>query len=637
MALRSSPVGPEWRRRALGALLAVVLGLAESVDAAEQATEDQAALAADLTAAGEAFTPALAERLESARRDLAAAAAALERALVPGSPRGEAWKAYLFWPAFQRQLAPGAALEFTALRATLDRLTNGERGLERPEFQAVAAAIRRLIAIGRIERVRDPQAYLAQQAERLAMLLGRDPTASDPRASYQIEQRLALFDDLRLMPDVGARLEGRLVHLNIHGDASERLLDLLARRPVGDTRPIDDTILGTQITGAGITTGQISLDLIPSGRVARLRFLLAGNVASETCGVNGPVSIRSRGDTAFRGAKTVDVTDDAFTVLAADLTATTASRTRSISKRGSRLGKRIVEAIAHRKVEEARAQANAIASQRADDQITGEFDSQVLDEVREARRQYDDLLMRPLARRAARPRRIAMSTADERLFVSAALASPRQLGAATPPPAPLPGDLSLRVHQSALNNLADAFLGGATIRQRTADGPIEIDAVLPHQLRKELALRPDYRKPAGAPFRPWSVTLRRERPISFTVDSGLLTALVHATSIESGRDRYAGWDIQIVHRLARDGVGWCAERVGELDVLPTSFDPAVPGARIGTRQRALRRNLAKQLTARLEAQPGVDRRPRIGPFRLDRLSKPGLNRLVVQAASLAGG
>ncbi len=579
------------------------------------------------------MTPLGGSQVENARSELARAAIALERALIPGSEQGEAWKTYLHWKGVQQQLAPEKQLDLRALRSTLHQLRKGHPGLERPEFQAVILPAQRLFDLGLVSQVKDQAAYFKRQAAELGNYLDRDPAVVDPRASWQIERRLARWASVSPQARVVTAANRQLCRPNLHFVAQQRVLKLLARRPVSDTRPLRDNILGTRLTGTGRTAGQVTLSLLPSASSARLVFSLDGSIASQTRGVNGPVLIRSTGDTSFHGAKVVELTNERFHILPANIDAKTSTRTRSITKLGGRFGKRLVESIAHKKVAEARGQANAIASRKAESQVADEFNRQVLDEVRFARKRYDNLVRKPLRRRGAEPQEVTFSTTSGSLHTTALVASPQQLGAAGLPPSAPSGDLSVRLHQSAINNLANAFLAGATISRQSADQPTSIDVVLPPRLKKAIENQREKRSPEPAAetskFRPWSIKLRDDRPVSFVFSEGQITALVHTTAITSGQESFRGWDLIVTYRPVREGGKWYAELVGKIEVLPTSFDPGRPGARIPSRQRALRRNLSKQLSARALEDPNFPRRPELKPIDLANLRKPGLNWLSI--------
>ncbi|MEM6330617.1 MAG: hypothetical protein AAF790_10250, partial [Planctomycetota bacterium] len=173
-----------------------------------------------------------------------------------------------------------------------------------------------------------------------------------------------------------------------------------------------------------------------------------------------------------------------------------------------------------------------------------------------------------------------------------------------------------------------------TLRQEAADRPVEIDAVLPARLAEAMATGAPPPE-TGRPFRPWAIRLRRERPLSFQLTDSAVTVLVHTASIESGDDAFRGWDLIVTYRPVREGGRWYAELQGGIDVLPTSFDPGRPGAKLPSRQRALRRNLAQQLSARTTQDANFPRRVEIKPVDLTRLGKAGLGELA--ARSIAAG
>ena len=593
----------------------------------------------DLTAAES--PDVIAANIETARLGLARAAVTLEQALNPGSQQGEAWKAYLHWQGVQKQLAADTELDRRSLRTTLDLLNTGQPGLERAEFRAASNSILQLDDWARLSRSRNPAGVYRKRQGDLAKYFLRDAKALDSYLGFKIEDQYDFLVGLAQSPELVSAMQRELVRPNIHGAASQRFLDLLVRRPVAEVRPIRDSILGTSISGSGNTCGNIRLQLLPSHGSARFNFLLTGSVASSTRGVNGPVVIRSAGDTRFQGQKVVELTDDYFRILPANLDASTQSRTRSITKTGGRFGKRLVEAIARKRVAESRGQANAIASRKAEAQIGDEFNQEVTEEIRQARRQYDDRLRKPLRRRGAALRQVTLSTTDNELQFVTLQATARQLGAPDAPPASPGGDVSMRLHQSALNNLADAFLGGATIQRRAADKPTEIDAVLPPRLRDAIA------KQATADegeeiFRPWKIRLRRKRPITFLFDKGRATIIVHTARIEvdKGDDEkavFADWDLHVTYRPVREEGRWYAEMEGGIRAFPTDFDLNKPGARMKSGRRAIRQNLAQQFTKRAEEDPNFPRRVKLGPIDLARLEKPGLNDLWLASVLAADG
>ena len=166
------------------------------------------------------------------------------------------------------------------------------------------------------------------------------------------------------------------------------------------------------------------------------------------------------------------------------------------------------------------------------------------------------------------------------------MANDTQLAAWGEPPAPLPAPLSARLHQTAINNLLDAYLGGATLRRDSVEEPTRINIVTPSWLE----LKAD--QPAeGEKFQPWAMRLRSDRPISVELHEGKLTAIIHAEQIRVEDKTYDNWDLVAVFEPQQVEGVWKLVRQGDIDVLPTRFDPA-SGGRLNSAEVGLRNNLS---------------------------------------------
>ena len=92
--------------------------------------------------------------------------------------------------------------------------------------------------------------------------------------------------------------------------------------------------------------------------------------------------------------------------------------------------------------------------------------------------------------------------------------------------------------------------------------------------------------------RPWSITFRRKRPVSVEFSDEQIKLAVHTARIVSAGDRFDGWDLIVKYKLNPKNGGLFLLRSGDVDVLPTNFDPAA-GRGLSTRQVGLRSNLIK--------------------------------------------
>lgn len=533
--------------------------------------------------------------LDSARRRLSASLAALDRRLIPGSSNAAAWKDYLGWQTLDQYANGDSAPKLTELQLCIDRLTSGERGLELDEFQQVANDARRLFDLSALATVEDPASFTQKQAGQLAGRLRSDPRLLDPRGSFAVEQRLDLFAGVPGAEQVVAAVAQRFDRSNIFASASERLVNRAAQRPVHQVSPVSETILGTRVRGTGDTNGWLRVSTVPSTGAARFTLKMSGGTDASTLGVNGPACIRSTSNTQFVGSKLVQLTRHAFATSPSAFHANTCSQTQSVSKRGGGFGERIVVAVAKKQIAKQKSRADAIAGQRAALRLEENFDSEVRQQLSEARRDFEQQVLAPFERRHAAPRRIQFHTTSDSLELEMLQAVRGELAAPDPPPPAVRRDFTLRLHQSGANNMASALVGGAVLSRSSLEEPAKLNVPLPDWAER-LAER---REPAGEDgkpedFKPWKITFRRSRPLSFRFVENQIEVLLHAASLQAGEDAYPNWDLILRLRPVLVDGQLVLERIGKAEALPTGFDPN-SGRRLSSGQVGFRNNLMAAL------------------------------------------
>lgn len=595
--------------------------------------KDYGSLAA---AAAEKFSPVGDDDLAVARTLLADAVVNVERLLDPASDEGAAWLEYLRWDGIQSQLGRGTTPDLAAANATLRRLKGGADGLERAELQALAEAIEGYTGVARFAVAAEERQRrsFAAAASRVVELLERNP--SDARSTFQAERRLGLLAGIESTGNGVALLSAIRDDFgapNVLVGVDAALLERLVGRSVDDCAPVTDCILGTSIRGTGATTGRLGVRPLDAAGQARLLFTLSGTTHSQTVGLNGPAVIRSTGVTNFTASKVVTLTDDSFHLSPAAADATTRSTTRSVSKQGGGIGSMLVERIGARRVAQSKHKADAIAADHAEDRIAAQLDRQLAEAVVDARRRYDDRIRKPLRRRRATPRALVMRTSSAGLHVESTFANPGQLAAPSgEAPTAAAGTVRVRLHQTAVNNLLDAYLAGVTIRRDSVEEPARMDVVTPPWLKLKADEPLD-----GERFRPWSIRLREPRPVSVQFEAGRITVILHAAEFRVEDSAYEGWDLIAKLEPVREESGWRLIRRGPIEVFPTRFDPTGPG-RLKSSEVGLRNNLAKALNEPEDRLPlevdidPIDLSEREGP--IDLLS---MTALAVEGGWLSAG
>jgi hypothetical protein len=500
--------------------------------------------------------------------------------------------------------------------------TTDQPGLEERPFRDFAAALRVYLDIaGTARRGEQQMQFHEVQVSSLGRALELYAAQPTPRLEYVIGTRLDYLAGLQRNQRLILAIRQRYARTNIVVALSDRFLLAAAAEPVREPGTIRDCILGTAVRGTSFTTGKVEARPIPSENRALVELFFVGSVAARSKGYNSPVVVHTTSETQFTALQTIELTDDVFRVLPATADATTRSRIHAVcAQRGGLLG-RIISRVGTRKAHESKPQAEAIASQHAERDLESDFGAAVVEGVTKLRRRYRDEFRYPLMRQGEYPEQVHYHSTAKNVLVDVTLANRAQLAAPiAPPPLEADGDVSVRFHQTAASNYTAKELGGATLSQTAADEDPQLDRPLPDWFEdlmddSDAEERNSDSDSTPESFKPWSVTLRPGRPVTFGFDDQLLMLIVHMERFNYGSDEFENWDM-IVHYDVRphDG-GLRLERQGEIEFLPTGFDPAI-NRRLPNRYVIIRQNLAKavnDLNASGEGIPARLELPEVKP------------------------
>ena len=587
------------------------------------------------------YQPVSDEELQAAQTELATAGEELETLLIPGSDRGERWKKYLKWEGVQNSLANADKPDLAALSTTLGKLSSGADGTELPQFRRVRLAISKYLDLAQIGRISDQNKAINRQLDLLTTYLDRYATEPSPRTRFEIERRLGFFSGIERSEGLTDLVFDQFDEPNLKVEVSEHLLNTLIGEPVDDEAPVTDCILGTSIRGTGWTTGTISLETVPNDNRATIQIRVDGITRSRTLGFNDPVVIRSTGTTPFVATKKLEFEDTNFWNYPTQVSATTSTVTQSVEKQGGGFGSRIIAAIGEQKVNENKPRANFIAARHAEERIANNLNDELLPKIQDARYEYLYSFKQPLADRDAEPKLVHFSSTDHSIQVDLLQSSGGQLGAdSLPAELPEAVDVSIDLHETGVANMLATYLSGAKLSQKTKDADPKLDVTLPEFVTKAMdkAREEADTEPAeddNREFKPWSIVFRRDRPVSVEFADNQVKLTLHATTIAAGDDTYEGWDIIVAYELSIQEGELTLVRTGEIDVLPTSFDPA-DGKGLSSRIVGLRGNLAKELNRQADAGRGFPKEINIPSLKLpERFEDHGP--LVIEQAKSQGG
>lgn len=641
LAIQLSPISPAHAQES-GPELDSPRGSQDAEAAAE------GPLAREFEAARESFQPVTEEDLDRARDEVEEHAEAVERHVGKSTANGKRWLKYLRWDDLREALEGDGPPDARSLSATLERLNRDEGGLEQKPFRRFSDALRRYIDLLTVAALDDPASAYAQQLGALQSDLARyreEPTA---QLELAIGGRLAFIAGVGQADDLVFVIRREFSRPNAFIEVSERLVNAAAGEPIDRTEPITDLILGTRIRGTAHTTGIVTVRTLPSENSARLELISRACSVSQNTGRNGPAVICSTGYTDFEARKVVDLSDEVFRAQRAVVDARTTSDIHSVNKAGGGIGSLLVSRFGMQQARQKQGQSNAIASDHAEVRIARRMNDDVAEELRDARRRYEEEYRRPLVRRGELPPYIRFSSTSDAVRVEATQANPTQLGApAAPPPAPPGRDLVARLHATAVNNYTAAVLGGATVSESEPGQEAEFDVDLPDWMREaweERKTEPAEVAEAGEgasdanpddaeSFEPYALTFRSGRPVTVAFREGQIDLTIHVARLVSGDDAFEGWDIRGTFDPELKNGGILLSRDGDLEVLPTGFDPQ--RGRLSSRQVAERSNLTKVLNERSAEGRGFPRTieierlepsedfERVGPLNLEEFSSDG--------------
>lgn len=527
------------------------------------------------------FRPLTADDLQQAKAELAEAVARLDRRLHLAGANGAAWRKYLRWGQMQGQLRRGSELDLAVLDEVYKRYTAEHNGLELVWFVDVREALRRYRAIAR--NLDDPglqaryEQLLEALAEHLQGYIAR-PTAEE---ALVIGGAVGQLEQARQAPALVRAIRHHLVRPNLRVEVSGALVAAGIARPVDQTQPVRDVILGTDIYGTGHTIGRTDVQLSPDAGRGAIDTVLSGIIETRNVGYRGPVRIYSNGTTRIDARKRLLIHATGLDSLPTASRAATRTRITGIR---SRRGLRWVERIAWRRAAKQKRQAEYIASRHAEGRVNRRIDRQAAKTIGRANEVFVNKFRKPLLRRNLFPQQFRFATTRDAVRLVSLRADAGQLAApGAPPETGRPCDLAICLHESMINNLAIRALAGTTIRQQGFEAAvIRWLGELPEPLRSDQ----DQSR--------WGVRFpRRGHPISVAFADGRFRVTVRAARYYRGDESHPGMDVTAVYKIARTERGFKAVRQGDLKIFPPGFKPG-GGKKIPARYMAIRTLLQRR-------------------------------------------
>lgn len=491
--------------------------------------------------------------VSDAQSKLATAMQRLENFLIPNqSPNGAKWMKFLHWDQLKAIVAnPDAtASDYAAIEA---RFRQNYVGLETRPFTDVRDA---LVAMAHALRFgknsEQTMTLLSRRLEELDQHLQEHSVADEElERSRDTGLLLNYLWDSRQAPKLRSIIRKEYSEPNMQIVVKESLANKAIGRPVLQTNPVSEVILGTNMTGCATIDGQLECCFVPNSQNAQLQLIMSGKVSSDNVGYNRGVRIDSRGYSNVHVSRSLTLVPSASDDVRLSagpvcIDSDFCSVIDSISHRSN-----LVRNIANKKVAKSKSQADTIAEGRLQKRVTDQFRQQT-DQQLSQNNGNGLVVMDRLA--LERPTTNGFTT-DEELHLYLDHGRPYQLLAPVACPLPVPdGDIVVRVHQSVVMNYGDSILGGRIIRsEELPDLAKQILGKVPEEMLNQ------------EDERPWSITLAPFHPIEMDLRNGLIEITVRLTRMERG-DQVLDQSLTVTAVYAPNAVDGRTELVRQGDV-----------------------------------------------------------------------
>jgi hypothetical protein len=360
-------------------------------------------------------------------------------------------------------------------------------------------------------------------------------------------------------------------------DISREFLEAAIAQTIDRTDPVHDVILKTRITGTGRTIARVAVELVPNEEAAVVDIVTTGTTYAETVGVNGPVQLYNDSVFPFQIHQRVYLRPEGVLAEGARSQAEAGDSTLTgLTTKFHCLLDRLVKKIACNQYRKSKDEAQNIALLHAERQLNESAEAEAGPRLRDA----DEALKKNLAELRADGINFAMlrfTSAKDTVFVRAASATRGSEAYGTPPQLAERSYLALRVHETMINESAQAKLGGKTFTGE--------------QMAREARKLGSPDAPMKQEDKDFSITFTKNKPLEVTFADQGWRAVVRLQEFSSGDDEYAGMDMTVKYKFQVGGDKIKAVRQGVIEAFPPGFKV---GQKLSARQQAMRTVLQKR-------------------------------------------
>ena len=525
------------------------------------------------------FHPITQTDVAQAKAVLVEALGRLDERLPQAGPGGDDWRKYLHWNALQEALRADGTPDTLLLTRVFEKYNADYEGLELVWFLDVQHALHNYIAT--IGAVGNPGVRTAYETKLESLAESLDAYIAKPTTdgALAISESVRWLQQAHQAPELVEAILQQLARPNVIGEVSAEVVGAGVAESVDDVTQLSDCILGTSISGTAHTVGKTSVVLSPNPEMGVIDTLFFGAATSNNVGYHHPVTIFSSATTDLAACKRIWINDGG---LSSHPAASNAETSICIHDIQSDKGRQLIEKMAWKRAGKQQAQAECIASRHAERRLSERIDGQAVEQLDKANKQYVEKYQRPFTERKLFPESLGFSTTAKALCVLVLQAGGGKLAApGLPPPVVEGADMTLRLHESAINNLAFDALAGRTVYEEKVQAALT-DALghLPEKLKGD------------EDGKPWAITFATRQPVSVTFADDGFTVTVRGVKYYKGDDYCSDTNVSAVYKIEKSAKGFKAVRQGSVAVIQSDKVPDT-GGKQATARALLKRRFEK--------------------------------------------
>ncbi len=458
--------------------------------------------------------------LQNAKMELEKSMVSLENFLATSPQHQANWFAFLNWNELKAQLAQEKP-ERQKLAQIEKTFRQNYLGLEFPQFANVRESLKRYLVALRFsaDQARSIE-FLGQELAKVSEKLQVPDFQKDFEATREIGETLTNLSQSNQAMELVRVIRSHYSRANLRVLVSNQFVNEKFAKPVNESNPVNELILGTQIYGQSQMTGFVIPQLVDSSSNAMIRLNLSSNFSSQNIGYNRSVKLHTQGYGSIAASETIALMDSGLVPL--NDTRVDANLASQIDNIEAKLG--IVRKIASKQAAKSKPEADAIAEARLENRVKNQFHSQISTQIAQANEKIRTPEM-PILKRLGldRPHRMTWSSPNY-LALLWTVQQGAQLSAPTSCPLVVEGSgISVQFHESVISNLTDPVLGGRILR--SAEFP-----ALAAQFEGLNDGKPILKDDGEV----WSLTMDKFNPVELQLDNGLITFRIRTEQLDKG-------------------------------------------------------------------------------------------------------